>query len=361
MDKRVFNKILFSAVVLVLILAGGKALSQSLKTAQSGALSDDQQAILGVRTAKASVVDIVGITASIAPATSVASPTITVSALPSEVQGTGFVWESDGLIVSNNHVVEDPTMNYTVILADGTEYPAKVLYQDKFDDIAFLKIKAQNLVPAVLGDSSSLETGQSVFAIGDSLGQYQYSVTKGVISAVGRSVDTSSATGQADSRLLNLIQTDAAINPGNSGGPLINLTGQVVGMNTLIDTGGTGLGFAIPINTIKDAISQLNTFGKVSRPFLGIQFVTIDPATQLIQNLSVSNGALVANVLPNSPAAIAGVQMNDIVIAVNDIALNQNSFLDQALQNFQAGSQVTLTILRNGATLKLPVVLGQRQ
>ncbi len=343
-------------------MSAAGALSQTInfnpiKPNSSGvALTDEQQGILAVRTAKASVVNIIGIENQ-ATSTPDSSSTPSISATPNEVLGTGFVLEKDGLIVSNNHVVEDPNMSYTVVLSDGSEYSAKILDLDKFDDIALLQISANNLIPAVLGDSDSLETGQSVFAIGNSLGKYEYTVTRGVISGLGRAVDVSDDS----SRLHNLIQTDAAINPGNSGGPLINLAGQVVGMNTLIDTEGSGLGFAISINTIKDAVLQLKTFGKVSRPFLGVMFVSISPAVQIIKNLTVQNGALITDIKQGSPADVAGILAGDIITGVNTTTLNQNESLDDVVGKFKAGSQVTLKVLRNGSNIDIPVVLGQLQ
>lgn len=336
--------------------------TNAIKPVAQQAVSDEQQAILAVRGAKISVVDIVGVTASDKLNKS-GSDSAAISVNPvSTVYGTGFILEADGLIVSNNHVVADSNMNYTVILADGTQYPAKILNQDKFDDVAILKIDAQNLVPAKLGDSSKIETGQTVFAIGNSMGQYQYTVTRGVVSALGRSVSVSTdSNGQVDTRLHNLIQTDASINPGNSGGPLINLAGEVVGMNTLIDTSGESLSFAIPINVIKDAEQQIKTFGKVSRPYLGIQFLNIDPAIQAAKSLSVSSGCLVVSVLANTPAKTAGILAGDIILSVNGVTLNPNSALDDVVQTFPAGSQVNLKVLRNGQTLDIPVILGQLQ
>jgi S1-C subfamily serine protease len=345
-----------SAVLIAQSGVAQKIIFNNIKPAASTApLTDEQQGILAVRTAKASVVNIIGVENQATGTESSADPAT--SASPDEVLGTGFVLDSSGLIVSNNHVVEDPTMNYTVVLGDGSEYPAKILNLDKFDDIALLQISAPNLTPAMLGDSDSLETGQTVFAIGNSLGKYSYTVTRGVVSGLGRNVDVS----EDSDRLHNLIQTDASINPGNSGGPLINLAGQVVGMNTLIDTEGSGLGFAIPINTIKDAEMQLKTFGKVSRPYLGVMFLAIDPAAQITQGLSVENGALVMSVKPNSPASAAGLTQGDIIVGINDIVLNQSVSLDDAIGKFQAGSQITLKILRNNQELDIPVVLGELQ
>ena len=352
---------IITIIVTAALMSAAGALSQTIKFnpikpgAGSKVLTDEQQGVLAVREAKASVVNIIGIKNQAAAVSGSNAPTIT--AAPSEVEGTGFVLEADGLIVSNNHVVEDPNMNYTVVLGDGSEHPAKILNLDKFDDIALLKIDDVTLTPASLGDSDSLETGQSVFAIGNSLGKYEYTVTRGVVSGLGRAVDVS----EDAARMHNLIQTDAAINPGNSGGPLVNMDGQVVGMNTLIDTEGSNLGFAIPINTIKDAVLQLKTFGKVSRPFLGVMFMEISPATQITQNLSVQNGALITGVKQGTPADAAGLKSGDIITGVNNVILNQANSLDDVIGKFSAGSQITLKVLRNNQNLEIPVVLGQLQ
>jgi S1-C subfamily serine protease len=363
--NQTIKKITIGIILGLLVVAAVPGLAQKInlnpiKPApnQTKNLTDEQQGILAVRMAKASVVNIIGVKnqASNTPSFGDA-PTITVNTPPDEILGTGFILEKEGLIISNNHVVEDPNMSYTVVLSDGTQYPAKILNLDKFDDIALLQINANNLTPANLGDSDSLETGQSVFTIGNSLGKYGYTVTRGVVSGLGRAIDVS-----LDSpRLHNLIQTDAAINPGNSGGPLINLAGQVVGMNTLIDTEGSGLGFAIPVNTIKDAVMQLKTFGKVSRPFLGVMFVSINPSVQITRKLLVQNGALISKVLPDTPASLAGLLAGDIITGVNNITLNQNESLDDAIGKLQAGSQVTLKILRNNQQQDILVVLGQQE
>lgn len=347
--------VIVSAVLIAQSGVAQKIVFNAIKPAANQPLTDEQQGILAVRLAKASVVNIIGVENQATSTTGSGGPTI--SSAPDEVLGTGFVLDATGMIVSNNHVVEDPNMSYTVILSDGTEYPAKILDLDKFDDIALLQISAQNLIPAVLGDSDSLETGQTVFAIGNSLGKYEYTVTRGVVSGLGRAVDVS----EDAVSLHNLIQTDAAINPGNSGGPLINLAGQVVGMNTLIDTEGSNLGFAIPVNVIKDAVQQLKTFGKVSRPFLGVMFISIDPATQITRNLSVQNGALITAVKQGTPASDAGLMAGDIIIGVNNIVLNQNNFLDNVIAKLTAGSQVTLKVLRNNQEQDMPVILGQQQ
>ena len=357
--------ILAAVVVLSIIFFSNQAISQSIKlnpikpgTKAAVQLTDEQQSILAVRTAKASVVNIVGKSkpASQQSTGGASGSVVIIPVLPQEtVSGTGVVIESTGLIATNNHVISDENLDYTVILADGTKYPAKVLGTDKYDDIAFLKIENVNLPAAKLGDSDGLETGQTVFAIGNSLGIYQNTVTKGVVSGLGRVLQEESGTAP---RLHNLIQTDAAINLGNSGGPLINLAGEVVGINTLIDTAGSNLGFSIPINVVKDSLSQLKTFGKITRPYLGIQFLTIDSEVQAAKNLPVDSGALVASVADQGPAFKAGIKQNDIIIAVNGTALGKILEIDSVLQKYQAGNQIMLKVLRGQETLELPVIFG---
>ncbi len=355
------KKLLSAAVVLSVIFFTNQAVSQNIKfnpikpgINSAVQITDEQQAILAVRKAKASVVNILGLSKS-TPTVPSANVSITVP-INTEVSGTGLIMEADGLIATNNHVVEDLNMDYWVILADGKRFPAKVLAKDQFDDVAFVKIETTGLAPAVLGDSDALETGQTVFAIGNSLGRYQNSVTRGVVSALGRAL--SEADGSVP-RIHNLIQTDAAISNGNSGGPLINLAGEVVGLNTLMDTGGYSLNFSIPINIVKESLQQVKVFGKISRPFLGVQFKTIDQADKLSSNLSVDNGAIISAVSPSTPAASAGIKAGDIVLAVNGKVLGFNNELDSEIQKYQAGSQIMLKILRETEILELPVILGE--
>jgi len=322
-----------------------------IKPTAKVALTDEQQGVLAVRTAKASVVNIVGVTP---PNTKAGKDALSVNLPPQSIAGTGFVLEKDGLIATNYHVIESEGVNYSVVLADGTTYPAKIVGIDKFDDIALIKIEANNLIPAKLGDSNALETGQSVFAIGNSLGKYQNSVTRGVVSGLSRAIDEN----QGGPTNHNWIQTDAAINVGNSGGPLINMAGEVVGMNTLIDLTGQSLGFAIPINTIKDTIGQLKAFGTVSRPYLGIQFVTIDPVFKLKQNLNISDGAFILSVASGSAADAGGLKANDVVTAINSQKLDSQHPLDGEIQKYQAGQQISMTVFRNGQSFNLQVILG---
>lgn len=356
------KKYIITTFILALVFVAGQATSASIKlnpikpTLTSKNLTDEQQGILAVRTVKASVVNILGVPKAII-LDSKSSETVTIGASASEVSGTGFILEQDGLIVTNNHVVESTTMDYTVVFADGTNYPANVLGRDKYDDIAILKIDAKNLPTVKLGDSDALETGQTVFAIGNSLGRYQNTVTRGVISGLSRAVDESNVSSLPTTH--NWIQTDAAINLGNSGGPLINLSGEVIGMNTLFDTAGDSLGFALPVSLIKDAVEQLKTFGKVSRPYLGIKFMNIDTRLLLVKDLPVKNGALIIEVVKDSPAGNSGVYVNDIIIKIDGRLVNSQNPLDALVQKYQAGNQVNLTILRNEKEILLPIVLGE--
>jgi S1-C subfamily serine protease len=351
--KKIFiGGLVFIGVVFAVQGIAGNIKFAAIKPTASTALTDEQQGVLSVRTVKASVVNILG-KPKVQPQSSILSVTAN-----GQVSGTGFVVDSGGLVATNNHVVVDAALDYFVVLSDGTEYPAQVLGQDKYDDVALLKIQAAGLVAAHLGNSDNLETGQSVFAIGNSLGRYQNSVTRGVVSGLGRGINEN-GDGSGTPTMHNWIQTDAAINPGNSGGPLINMAGEVIGMNTLIDTQGSALGFAVPINIVDDAINQLKSFGKVSRPYLGIQFNVIDSALVKQKNLSVSKGAYVAMVVPKTPAERGDIQPGDIIISINGQTIDQVSQLDIVVQKYKAGDQINFKLLRGDKQLERIVILGQ--
>jgi len=264
-----------------------------------------------------------------------------------EVSGSGFIITSDGYIVTNNHVVEDVDTLY-VILSDGTEVPAEVVGRDVFADLAILKTDGQMPAVAVLGDSDQLKPGETVIAIGSPLGDFRNSVTVGVISATGRMIDT----GQGY-EMENLIQTDAAINSGNSGGPLVNLAGEVVGINTLVVRGSgmssaiaEGLGFAIPSNTALLISQQIIEQGYFARPYLGVQVQHINPDIAARYELSVEWGAYVTRVGANSPAAKAGVQTGDIILRIGEKGLDENTQFLNALFYYQPGDQVEIEVLR---------------
>lgn len=272
--------------------------------------------------------------------------------------GSGVIISPKGYIVTNNHVV-DNAQSLEVIYADGSRVPATLIGADAFADLAVIQVKGQ--VPAVvsLGDSDSLQIGESVIAIGSALGDFKNTVTAGVISAIGRSLNTGNGFS-----LENLIQTDAAINHGNSGGPLINLSGQVIGINTAIVRGSSfsgdvaeGLGFSIPSNTVADVTSQLIAKGYVDRPSLGIRYQAITPEVAQLNNLPMEWGVYIQTIDRGSPAAQAGVQPGDILTAIGGDAIGSDLPFVNALMRHKVGEQTTLTIWRDGQTLTLDVTL----
>ncbi len=274
--------------------------------------------------------------------------------------GSGVIISADGYIVTNNHVVEN-TQSLSVILSDGTELPAKLVSTDIYADLAV--VKADGLMPAVaiIGNSDNLKSGETVIAIGSPLGEFRNTVTVGVISATGRSVDTSRGYAMED-----LLQTDAAINQGNSGGPLINLNGEVVGINTLIIRGGNGstavaegLGFAIPSNTMELIAARIISQGYFARPFLGVNFQAINPSIARRYNLPTDWGAYVTQVEAGSPAAQAGLQQGDIIVRVGDTAIDENTSYINALFDYQPGDQISISINRDGQEQSLNVTLGE--
>ncbi|OGE74222.1 MAG: hypothetical protein A3I07_00955 [Candidatus Doudnabacteria bacterium RIFCSPLOWO2_02_FULL_42_9] len=279
--------------------------------------------------------------------------------------GTGFIITDDGLIMTNKHVVEDTTATYTVLTTDGKKYDATVLSRDPVNDIALVKIDASGLPTLILGDSANLEIGQSVIAIGNSLGQYQNTVTTGVVSGIGRSITASG--GSTAEQLEGVIQTDAAINPGNSGGPLLDIGGSVIGINTAIDSQGQLLGFAIPINDAKRDLDSFRKFGRIVKPFLGIRYVLINQTLKEENNLEVDYGALIVSggtpsnpaVIPGSAADKAGLRENDIILEINGKKIEQENSLAAELKNFNPDDQVTMKILSRGEEKTITVTLGE--
>lgn len=287
--------------------------------------------------------------------------------------GTGIILSSDGLIITNRHVVPAGTTHVSVTLADGTRLNDVTVVgrtnpSDPLD-IAFLKIQntqGHKLVPATLGDSSQMQVGDLVVAIGNALGQFQNTVTSGIISGYGRSVQASSSNGSSTESLSDLFQTDAAINEGNSGGPLVNAAGQVIGINTAISGQGQNIGFAIPINDVKGLITQVLRTGTFQRPYIGIRYIplTADVAHQL--GLGVTNGAYIApavdpaqpSVVPGSPAAKAGLQVNDIITAVDGTKLDATHSLTALINQHAVGDSITLTVLRGGKTISVKLTLA---
>lgn len=275
------------------------------------------------------------------------------------VSGSGFFISDKGYILTNNHVVEG-TKEVKLVLSDGTEQTATIVGTDQYSDIAVLK--TDGIVPAIasLGNSDKLDPGESVIAIGSPLGNFKNTVTVGVVSATGRSIDTGNGYTIED-----LIQTDAAINHGNSGGPLVDLAGEVIGINTLVvrntNSGDVaeGLGFAIPINTAQAIAQQIIQKGYFARPYMGISFQPVNPAIASRYNLSADWGAYVRQVENGSPASEAGLQQGDIVTQVGDITLDETHSYVNALFTYKPGDTINLTVMRDGKEVQLQITLGE--
>ncbi|MDE2312168.1 MAG: trypsin-like peptidase domain-containing protein [Patescibacteria group bacterium] len=358
--RDVLTKIVIGAAVGFLAVTALPGMAQKIqlnpiKPAVNQALTDEQQGILAVRSVKPAVVNLIG-TPQGAPAT-FGGDSPQPDSQENGVEGTGFLIDSSGLVVTNNHVVQDDNLKYTVTFADGSQYEAKILGHDKYDDVALLKIDGRDFPAVKFGDSATLETGQTVFAIGNSLGQYQNSVTRGVVSGLGRTLDAVDQTSPLP-RLQQLIQTDAAINPGNSGGPLIDLAGEVIGINTMIDMRGSGVGFAVPANVVKDVVSQIQMFGKVSHPYFGVGFVTASK-DQMFGKPALSQGAYVEEVSPDSPAASAGLKVGDVIVAINHEVLTQVNELDTVIAKYRAGDQILVSFVRDGKNYDIPLILSE--
>jgi len=282
--------------------------------------------------------------------------------------GTGFIISKDGLILTNKHVVVDEEAEYTVITNDGKKYEAKVLATDTVNDIGVVKINAQGLVPVELGDSDTLQIGQTVIAIGNTLSEYRNTVTKGVVSGLSRRV-TAGGVGGFSETIEEAIQTDAAINPGNSGGPLINLAGQVVGINTAVNREGQLIGFAIPINSAKQVIESIKTYGRIVRPWLGVRYVLLNKEIAETNGLSVDYGALVLRggkstdlaVIPGSPADKAGIVENDIILEIDGQKIDEDHSLARMISKYKPGDEVELKILHKGEEKTLKVKLEERK
>lgn len=273
--------------------------------------------------------------------------------------GTGFVISEDGMILTNKHVICDESASYSVIFSDGTKQDARVLDVDPLTDLAILKIEATGLVPLELGDSSLLAQGETVLAIGNALGEYQNTVTKGIVSGLNRDLG---------GNYTGLIQTDAAINEGNSGGPLINLAGQVIGINTAIRRDGQaeGLGFAIPINDAKADIESVKTQGRIIRAALGVRYQPITPELAALNDLPYEYGAYISGngndtvgVIPGSSAEKAGLKEGDIVLEVNGIKVDETHPLASMIKGFGVGDEVALKIYQDGVEKDVVAILAE--
>ena len=287
--------------------------------------------------------------------------------------GTGIILTSSGYIVTNRHVVPSGSTNVSVTLANGKVLDSVTVIgrTNSTDslDIAILKINntnGQKLIPANLGNSNKVQVGDSVVAIGNALGQFQNTVTSGIISGFGRSIQASDGSGSSSENLDGLFQTDAAINEGNSGGPLVNLSGQVIGINVATAASAQNIGFSIPINNVSGIIKNIENTGKFERPYLGVIYAPIDASVKNKYNLSVDQGAYIlpssvtgqSGVVDGSPAAKAGLQEGDIITEVNGSTINMNNTLTSLVDNYSVGTNITLKVIRNGKTISVPITVG---
>ena len=272
--------------------------------------------------------------------------------------GTGFIVSESGLVITNKHVVVNKEAKYKVITKDDKEYEVKEISRDPLNDIAILKIGASGLKAVELGDSGNLKVGQFVMAIGTALGELRHTVTTGVISGLGRGITAGNPFEGFVERLDNVIQTDAAINPGNSGGPLVNSAGQVIGVNVALAQGAENIGFAIPINVVKDGLERFEKEGKFpSKAFLGVQYQMIPQRTAIINN--VPQGAYVVDVIADTPAEAAGVEVDDIITKFDKEELTEEKGLAELIIEKSPGDKVTLEVWRDGETLELTTTLTE--
>lgn len=278
--------------------------------------------------------------------------------------GSGFLVSSDGLIVTNRHVVDQTDVEYTVFTNDGQSYEATVLARDSMNDIAVVKIGGENLPFLQFGNSDELKVGQTVISIGNALSEFRNTVSLGVISGLLRSIVANGGAAGPE-QLDEVIQTDAAINPGNSGGPLVDLKGQVVGVNVAVVMNSQNIGFALPANLVKSAVEDVQEQGKISHPYLGVRYVPVTPMVMANSNLSVDYGILITPgntsdalaVAPGSPADKAGLIEGDVILELNKIKIDNENSLASLLRKQKVGDEVQLKVLRQGSEIIVPLTL----
>ena len=280
--------------------------------------------------------------------------------------GSGFFITTDGLILTNRHVVSDTQADYTVLTNDGKKYPAKVLARDPARDVAVIKIEGNDFPTLSLGDSDSLQIGQTTIAIGNTLGEFTNSVSRGIVSGLKRNLEAGSGLGSSE-RLTDVIQTDAAINSGNSGGPLLDIQGNVIGINVAMAQGAQNVGFALPINQAVRLVEQAKGGAKISIPFLGVRYISIDATVQAEAQLPFDYGVLVLRgnkitdlaVVPGSPADKAGIVENDIILEADGKKIDENNQLSDVVAKHNVGDTITLKIWHKGQTKDVEVKLQE--
>lgn len=282
--------------------------------------------------------------------------------------GSGFIVTEDGLIVTNKHVVSDEEATYTVVQSGGKEFEAKVLARDPNNDVAILKIEGTGFPVLPLGDSDAIKVGQTAIAIGNPLGEFANSVSRGIISGMKREVTAGSGFGQEE-RLTNIIQTDAAINPGNSGGPLFDINGRVIGINVAVAQGAENIGFALPINDVKQSITQVREKGRIITPYIGVRYALLNEKSAKSLNLPYTYGALILRgqnitdfaVIPGSPADKAGLVENDIILEINGKKIDESNPLGKMLAQMEVNQEVTLFVWHKGETKEVKLTIEEKK
>ncbi|MBU3934545.1 trypsin-like peptidase domain-containing protein [Patescibacteria group bacterium] len=282
--------------------------------------------------------------------------------------GSGFIISKDGYVITSNHVVSDTTANYTVIVEPKKKYPAKVLSRNPINDIAVLKIEEKNLPCLELADSSKIELGEEVVAIGNALGEFHDTLSAGIVSGLSRYITAINGLSRQAENLRGLIQTDAAINPGNSGGPLVNMEGKVIGVNTAMVFGAQNIGFAIPISYVKKDLNEVKKYGKIIVPFLGVKYILVSEEMARVNKLPVHYGALVVRetlgeppVIKDSPAEKAGVKEFDIILECRNEKITLKNPLANILQKCKVGEKIPMKVLREGQEIELITALEEKE
>jgi serine protease Do len=278
--------------------------------------------------------------------------------------GSGFFVSSDGYIVTNNHVVSDSSADYTVMTSDGTKYAAKILDTDPTMDVAIIKIEGKNFPYLKFADSSTLKLGQTAIAIGNALAEFQNSISMGIISGLSRSITASDNSGNSE-QLDGVIQTDAAINSGNSGGPLLDIEGNVIGVNVAVENSANSIGFALPSNIVKSIAESVKDSGEIVKPYLGVRYTLVTDRIKKTNNLSVDYGALVIKgssadelaVIPGSPANKAGIVENDIILEIDGVKINSDHSITSVIRQKSIGQTVTIKLQHGGKTKEVKVKL----
>lgn len=283
--------------------------------------------------------------------------------------GSGFIVGQNGLILTNRHVVADPNAEYIIVSNENKKYKAEILAKDPINDIAILKIKEKKLPVLKLGNSSNLKLGQTVIAIGNTLGMFQNTVSVGVISGLSREIKAATTFEGKIIKLRGLIQTDAAINPGNSGGPLIDINGKVIGINSAMVLSAENIGFSLPSNTAKKDLEELKKYGRIRFPFLGIRYISLNKEIRKKHNLPVNWGALVISesfpesqaVISESPAQKAGLKELDIILEIEKEKISSKNSLEDILQRFKVGDKINLKILRKKKKRFFKIILAEKK